>query len=295
MSLPLSADACSQLTAMGPAVDLGGHRFRTLSWGSERNKAAAMPRHHHTFCEIILLHAGHISCEWAESMYPADAPAVLVSMPGEPHHHDQSEPVDINWWSLTVERRGELPTDGLEPLVSAWVMQRNPVASGNNRIMTIAADLEHELARRAPGWRHAVSLILQRLILQIIRATALTRPPEPETDLVCALREAIRSQPQLDWSVAELAALVGVSERQLGRLLQRHAKCSPRALVTAERMVLAEALLLADDMTVKTVAARLGYHDHRYFARLFKGHRGMSPQAWRAAADDYRITSPSPE
>jgi AraC-like DNA-binding protein len=33
----------------------------------------------------------------------------------------------------------------------------------------------------------------------------------------------------------------------------------------------------------------LGYRDPRYFARLFKRHRGVGPAAWRQAAAGYRV------
>lgn len=289
MSVPLSLAACDRLTALAPAVELGGYRFRTLRWGSDRGKTVVQPRHHHAFCEIILLHAGEIRSECEELLHAAPAPAVLVTMPGERHRHGQGGAVDMDWWGLSVERRRSAAPDGLEELVAAWIARRLPAATCAARVLATVAALESELTACASGWRRAVAWTLQQLLLDVIRATAIDTPADPAEDLPAALREAVRARPDADWSVADLAALVGVGERQLGRLLRRHAGCSPLALVTAERMALAEALLLADGATVAAVAAQLGYRDQRHFARLFKRHRGVPPAGWRAAAAAYRV------
>jgi AraC-like DNA-binding protein len=47
-------------------------------------------------------------------------------------------------------------------------------------------------------------------------------------------------------------------------------------------MVRAEGLLRQPDLSIKEIAARLGFSDTYTFSRAFKTHSGRSPTAWRS-------------
>ena len=56
---------------------------------------------------------------------------------------------------------------------------------------------------------------------------------------------------------------------------------SPIAYLTKTRMENARRLLLDADLTIKEVAAQVGYQDAHYFSRAFARESGMAPTAYR--------------
>lgn len=81
---------------------------------------------------------------------------------------------------------------------------------------------------------------------------------------------------QANWSASELAEHCGVSLSTL----KRHFNCkmwgSPKSWLTENRQRLAREML-GQRLTVKEVAAALGYKHARQFSREFKNFWGFSP------------------
>lgn len=57
--------------------------------------------------------------------------------------------------------------------------------------------------------------------------------------------------------------------------------CSPRELLQRLRMAHAKNLLLESSLSIKEIAARVGYHQQHDFNRLFRRHAGVAPSRWR--------------
>ncbi len=86
--------------------------------------------------------------------------------------------------------------------------------------------------------------------------------------------------------VARLAALVNVSSSHYFALFKRHTGSAPIDYFIRLRMDHARRLLDTTPLSVKGVAAALGYDDPFYFSRLFKSVNHIAPS-------DYRLMSPS--
>jgi AraC-like DNA-binding protein len=80
-------------------------------------------------------------------------------------------------------------------------------------------------------------------------------------------------------SSGDLAARAGLSETHYRRLFQKLTGNSPGEFLAACRTALAKALL-ADGLSVKETAYRVGYGDPAYFSRVFARYAGMSPRAF---------------
>ena len=91
----------------------------------------------------------------------------------------------------------------------------------------------------------------------------------------------LRLRPELPWTVAEMAALCGVSSSHLHALCRKRGIPSPYVLLTRIRMELAEMLLTRTDYPVKVIASQCGYALPFSFTRAFSKHAGMSPQQFR--------------
>lgn len=105
-----------------------------------------------------------------------------------------------------------------------------------------------------------------------------------------ALR-AMQSEYRTPWTVEALAALVGVSRSLLARRFTQVVGSSPMAYLTDWRLAMAADLLSDDEVTVHTIATRVGYASPFTFSTAFKRHYGMSPSQFRLRATSTNATT----
>lgn len=83
--------------------------------------------------------------------------------------------------------------------------------------------------------------------------------------------------------VAVLARLAGLSRAHFGELFKDQTGSSPRDYLHLLRIHQACRLLRDSPLSVKEIAARIGYRDPFHFSRQFKAFQGASPSEYRAA------------
>ena len=83
-------------------------------------------------------------------------------------------------------------------------------------------------------------------------------------------------------SVAELAALSGVSRFQLLRGFSREVGITPHAYIIQRRVILAQRFL-ADGQTAAEAATQAGFSDQSHMTRAFVRQVGVTPGCYRAA------------
>jgi AraC-like DNA-binding protein len=109
-------------------------------------------------------------------------------------------------------------------------------------------------------------------------------PPLPEPDFVGSIRQAIRFLLELgELNLPNLAEVAGMSERSL----QRHLAASGLGfgrLVEEARFQAASRLLRDPAVRIIDVSVELGYTDAANFTRAFRRWAGVSPLAFRRAA-----------
>jgi AraC-like DNA-binding protein len=87
--------------------------------------------------------------------------------------------------------------------------------------------------------------------------------------------------------VATLAALANVSLSHFFALFKQHTGCAPMDYFTRLRMRHACRLLGPGMVSVKEVAAALGYEDPFYFSRVFKSVNNVAPSKYRISRLDF--------
>jgi transcriptional regulator GlxA family with amidase domain len=95
------------------------------------------------------------------------------------------------------------------------------------------------------------------------------------------LMRALQSNLQRDWTVAEMATLLGVSDAQLRRLCSRALGATPRQILCNMRLQAAAVLLRDPSIRVKEIQARVGIADASHFCRDFRDRFGVSPTEYR--------------
>ncbi len=104
---------------------------------------------------------------------------------------------------------------------------------------------------------------------------------DPQVGRVLA---AIHAEPQRDWTVAELARLMGVSRSGFAAQFTAIVGQTPARYVTEIRMHQARQWIQRDRMRIAEVAQRLGYDSDASFSRAFKRVVGTAPGRLRAPA-----------
>jgi AraC-like DNA-binding protein len=142
---------------------------------------------------------------------------------------------------------------------------------------------------------NAISTRLPELVLIEVLRLHLSSAPAAGNGWIAALRDPVlapalallHGAPDRKWTVAELASGAAVSRSLLDERFRAVLGRSPIRYLTDWRMHLAEELLATTDISVVTLARRVGYDSEEAFSRAFKRARGLSPSHWRAE----RVTS----
>ena len=95
--------------------------------------------------------------------------------------------------------------------------------------------------------------------------------------------EIVEAEYGSDLSLDEIARRVASSRRQLQRSYAEIGKTTFREHLTAVRMERAAELLGSRSLTVREVAARVGYRQPAQFAKAFRRHHGVAPSGYRNA------------
>lgn len=104
----------------------------------------------------------------------------------------------------------------------------------------------------------------------------------------------LHADPALAWSVAHLAAEVGLSRAAFARRFAALVGTPPLQYLTDWRMGLAREELRDGSAPLAAVAEKVGYTSQFAFAAAFKRAHGEPPGRWRAnARDSARATAPA--
>ena len=114
------------------------------------------------------------------------------------------------------------------------------------------------------------------------------RPSEPERsaarrqgDLTRILAQSDACEP--DWSLREIAARLGVSERHASRLFRTELGVSFRTYTQRARVERAKKLLATTNDSVAEIGARAGWGATSQFHAAFRSATGMTPASYRGA------------
>lgn len=162
------------------------------------------------------------------------------------------------------------------------------VAPAGPRTQAALALLTTEIARDEPGQDAVLHRLLDLLLVLALRAwcaTPQTAPPswfralgDPATSAALRL---LHEDPARRWTVAELAAEVGMSRAAFAARFTGMVGEPPLTYLTGWRMAIGADLLRDTDAAVAAVASKVGYQDAFAFSVAFKRAHGVSPSIWR--------------
>ncbi len=151
--------------------------------------------------------------------------------------------------------------------------------------------LADEIVKDAPGQEAVLDRLLDLLLIAVLRAW-FARPEAAAPGwyrahgdpVVGPALRALQDRPEHRWTLAELAAVAGVSRATLARRFTGLVGEPPMAFLTGWRIALAADLLLEPGATVASVAPRVGYRGPYALSAAFTRLRGISPRQHRRRA-----------
>ncbi|WP_260599605.1 AraC family transcriptional regulator [Sphingomonas endolithica] len=160
-------------------------------------------------------------------------------------------------------------------------------------VATILGLINGESDRGKMGSEIVGARLADVLLVEAIRAYA-GRPDAPDIGWLAALSDArigralraIHDDVARPWTVAELAALAGMSRAAFSAEFTRRVGQPPLSYVRAWRLTLARAALTRGDGTVASIADRIGYTSQSAFGHAFRRAFDSSPQALRRLIDN---------
>jgi AraC-like DNA-binding protein len=228
---------------------------------------------------------------------PATPPQALI-LPGDecrtPDGGHLTELVDlgIRTWGHGLDGPTVMLTGtyGMNGEVSKRLLAALPsliVLRGDEWSSPLVPLLAAEIVRDVPGQETVLDRLLDLLLISALR-TWFARPDAPawyraHTDPVVgqALR-LLQHQPAEPWTVAKLAANVGVSRAAFARRFTEALGEPPMGYLTGWRLALAADLLRQHpESTIGAVAHQVGYGGAFALSTAFKRVYGVSPQAYR--------------
>lgn len=232
---------------------------------------------------------------------PATPPQVLIH-PGQRcttlHGEDLAQAMDLGvrtWGNSregsTVMLTGTYETAGeiSQPLLDA--LPPLAVVPGDSCDSPLIPLLGAEVTRDEPGQEVVLDRLLDLLLIAALRAwfagSGADAPAWYRAYGDPVIGRAVRMlqhNPGRDWTVAGLAAEVGVSRAALARRFAELVGEPPMTFLTHWRLSLAADLLLEPDASLASVARRVGYATPFALSAAFKRVRGVSPREHRMAA-----------
>ncbi|WP_018348620.1 AraC family transcriptional regulator [Longispora albida] len=185
----------------------------------------------------------------------------------------------------TYQTPGELSQPLLNSLPGLLVLREADWESE-----TVLPLLRAEVAKDSPAQAVLLDRLLDLLLITALRAWFTRQDAgapawyRAQSDpLVGRALRLLQNDPAHAWTVAGLAARLGVSRALLARRFAELVGEPPIAFLTGWRLALAADLLREPGSTLGTVARKVGYGSGFALSTAFKRNRGVSPREHRAA------------
>lgn len=149
-------------------------------------------------------------------------------------------------------------------------------------LRNVSADVYKQMMRiyeSRGGLPHQAAFMtgaLYQLLAALIRDRT-ESPARPGSDSVRRACDFIENNLAMPITVEDVAAHVGLSRSRLYRLFMAELKLSPVQVLTQVRIRQACALLRRGDLSIKAVAASVGFDNQLYFSRRFREVMGVPP------------------
>ena len=282
--------------------------IRTAGCGPQKQSGTDSPHRAQLSYLIQFLCGGVIEVGWPDGeVTKVDGPGTFVLPPGTAYTTRTLVSGDLTYVHFTVDQnplwRGVKPDFcfGLRSEEDRKMLQPSPEAvwgislpralpslSQDRITVQLPAIVEDWLSDdRIRVWRaqDRFALLIRNIISDIM--VGQSHKTELSAEARVARAESVAAQSlHLGFDVNHMARAAGYDRSYFSQLYKRIRGRSAKEFLAGLRVEEAKRLLTATDLTIRDIAAQLGYSEPMVLTRVFRRYVGQTPAAWR---DDLRV------
>lgn len=157
-----------------------------------------------------------------------------------------------------------------------------PIAVADSpRFQQSLLDIHSELVTYIHPNPNIIGNLLENCLLHLARTGAGENAPTRIPENLLAVRRLIGSAPTAPITLAELAAMAGMSVPHFSAVFRKTFGLPPMECLIQHRLHHAAHLLDNRNLTISEIAVEVGYGDLFHFSKMFKKHFGLSPRDMR--------------
>ena len=162
------------------------------------------------------------------------------------------------------------------------------LGDGGDALRSMTAVMRHEALSDGPGTSAILSSVCTALLAMVLRQStgdlAQASWTAIEDPRIARVIDAVLREPGTAWPIERLAGIATMSRATFLRHFGRQTGSTVGAFLTTIRLMTAADLLSDRELTVASVAAKVGYHSESAFARAFSQATGTTPGRFRREA-----------
>jgi len=240
-------------------------------------------RHCHAEYELHVILKGSSTVAVEDRNYLLDEGSVILIAPGKYHYPVQTD-TEFTRFSFFFA-----PEDGILKRNLKLNVPVCKVVSATQQICGVCNDVLYESAAGNPFRSDLQRALLMQLIIQIFRLLRLWDKKDEVSHILTGVERVAYIDDFFENNFAEtageemLAEQLGLSKRQLARVLQKNYGMGYRQKLICARMDRAAWLLRTTHKPISQVAEDVGYVSESAFYQVFRRHFHMTPQQYRSS------------
>jgi AraC-like DNA-binding protein len=213
-------------------------------------------------------------------LYPGDLSLVLPEQP----FGGARDLLDIgafSWIALDMDKTGLSPVES-RSIRKILLLNDGPVITGFKEGGQILQLIGRELSGQEIGFQTRVNQLTDALLILIARQ--LTKQNNSQRDFprtFMKLEQELRDNLSHQWTVEEMAALVGLGTTAFTEKVKSFTGFSPMSYLINIRISEAIRLLKKTDINLTDVALDTGFYSSQHFSTTFKKLTGYTPSQFR--------------
>ncbi|OQA86055.1 MAG: HTH-type transcriptional activator Btr [Lentisphaerae bacterium ADurb.Bin242] len=287
-SVPVDPDSLSShIISRSMPFRIGSFLLQLKRFHTRFRISDSLMEHEHPFFELVFTDRGYIryTVDGRTVNPDYDRRRIFLAPPGLAHRRivlTSDSCLTLLQFSLVPEN--EEGTVSLERL-KREIMEKSCSLPMTSYLKSLADSWYEMTEQRPPLWTERTENRLKEFLLAIFAenfAGLFSRNSLKKRLYIHGVRQeqivqAIEAALDTNLDMAGYSSLIGLSGRHISRLLKQSTGMSMNRYVRSRRIRLAREMLETQNMSVKDVAAALGFQDVSYFCKVFRESIGITP------------------
>jgi AraC-like DNA-binding protein len=279
---------CKELHAFTHIIEFAFKKVSAIQFGSFKKETSALFR----FYYVMEGRFDWVIDGQAYILYPGDLAVVLPgqSMGGEKDlldigtlfwMHLQLQQFDGNG-KMSMGKWSRLSDRECRTIGRILLLNNCPVLSKLKEAAAVFQNIQNEFVSQEIGHTVRVNQLIDELVILVARH--LTRQNNSRRDFpqtFIKLEQALRENLSHQWTLEEMAALVGLGNTTFSEKVKNYTGFSPLNYLINIRITEAIKLLKRPNVHVTDIALDVGFYSSQHFATTFKKLTGYTPSEFR--------------